>query len=307
MYKITDGDGREYGPVTAEQMRAWIAEGRVSAETKAQTEGSSDWKPLSTFPEFADLLASVPAATMSAPATPAAARSPARISIMAVVSLVLGCSGFICLIFASLAGLILGISSLNQINRSGGALTGKGLAIAGIYVSGAMLVWNLLSIGGILLPALNEAREKARRATCMSNLKQIGISLYLYSQDNKGRFPTDAAWSTLGSYGLLTSKYQTSYETWVCPSDAGIVPGSSFASLTAKNVSYAYNGFGLTEAVQPDTPIAADRSSGDIRSSKPFAGNTWTHKSDGGNVLFADGHVAFQKTFIPPMYNGKNP
>jgi len=40
---------------------------------------------------------------------------------------------------------------------------------------------------------------------------------------------------------------------------------------------------------------------------RPYANNKWTHKTDGGCVLFADGHVAWQREFRPPMYNGKNP
>lgn len=53
MYKIIGGDGRTYGPISIEQLRQWIAEGRANAQTLAQVEGSVDWKPLGTFPEFA--------------------------------------------------------------------------------------------------------------------------------------------------------------------------------------------------------------------------------------------------------------
>ena len=52
MYKILGGDRREYGPVTAEQIRQWIAEGRANSSTLAKAEDSPEWKPLSTFPEF---------------------------------------------------------------------------------------------------------------------------------------------------------------------------------------------------------------------------------------------------------------
>jgi hypothetical protein len=54
MYKIIGIDGQQYGPVTNEQIKQWIAANRVNAETMAQAEGSADWKPLSTFSEFAD-------------------------------------------------------------------------------------------------------------------------------------------------------------------------------------------------------------------------------------------------------------
>jgi hypothetical protein len=61
MYKIIGADGREYGPVTAEQLRQWIAEGRANAQTMAQAEGTTEWKPLSAFSELAETLrASVP-------------------------------------------------------------------------------------------------------------------------------------------------------------------------------------------------------------------------------------------------------
>ena len=56
MYKIIGGDQREYGPITAEQLRQWIAEGRANAQSNVQTEGSTDWKPLGDLPEFAATL-----------------------------------------------------------------------------------------------------------------------------------------------------------------------------------------------------------------------------------------------------------
>ena len=55
MYKIVGGDQREYGPVTSDQVREWISTGRANAQTLASFEGAP-WKPLSTFPEFADAL-----------------------------------------------------------------------------------------------------------------------------------------------------------------------------------------------------------------------------------------------------------
>src|ERR1700685_2521982 len=56
MYKIIGADGHEYGPVTAEQLQQWIREGRAAAQTKAQAEGSPEWKTLGEFSEFADAL-----------------------------------------------------------------------------------------------------------------------------------------------------------------------------------------------------------------------------------------------------------
>jgi uncharacterized RDD family membrane protein YckC len=52
MFIIIGGDGREYGPVTAEQVRAWMAAGRADDDTKARAAGTEEWKVLGDFPEF---------------------------------------------------------------------------------------------------------------------------------------------------------------------------------------------------------------------------------------------------------------
>jgi TM2 domain-containing membrane protein YozV len=84
MYKIVGKDGQQYGPVNAEQVRAWIAENRANAQTLAQTEGSQDCKPLGSIPEFAaDLkppqMSTAAPPTMAAPPSSVAARASNRI------------------------------------------------------------------------------------------------------------------------------------------------------------------------------------------------------------------------------------
>jgi hypothetical protein len=74
MYTIIGGDGKEYGPVTAEQLRAWILAGRANEETRTKAEGSDEWKRLGDFPELAQ-----PAAVPPAPAAPAAPVAPAAV------------------------------------------------------------------------------------------------------------------------------------------------------------------------------------------------------------------------------------
>jgi len=60
MYKIIGADGREYGPVSPEQLRGWIQQGRVNLQTQARLDGGTDWKPLQGFPEFAGTQAPPP-------------------------------------------------------------------------------------------------------------------------------------------------------------------------------------------------------------------------------------------------------
>lgn len=75
MYKIIGGDGREYGPVSADQLRQWVAEGRANAQTRVQPEGSTEWVALGTVPEFAGTAGVVPPPAPAELATDLAARA----------------------------------------------------------------------------------------------------------------------------------------------------------------------------------------------------------------------------------------
>jgi len=59
MYKILGGDGKEYGPISADTVRQWVNEGRANAETQVQPEGAS-WIALGQLPEFAPLFNTPP-------------------------------------------------------------------------------------------------------------------------------------------------------------------------------------------------------------------------------------------------------
>lgn len=53
MYKLIGADGQQYGPVSAEQIRRWLAENRLNASSLLQAEGSQEWKALGSVAEFA--------------------------------------------------------------------------------------------------------------------------------------------------------------------------------------------------------------------------------------------------------------
>jgi len=82
MYKIVGVDGRQYGPVRADEIRRWLAENRVNAQTLVQAEGASEWKPLGTLAEFASEAKPAPPPVMPLPAAAtsrAASKIPAGI------------------------------------------------------------------------------------------------------------------------------------------------------------------------------------------------------------------------------------
>jgi hypothetical protein len=70
MFTVIGGDGREYGPIEAEQIRAWIAEGRINADTKVRPSGSDDWKRVAEVTEFADALQAIARPAVVAPPRP---------------------------------------------------------------------------------------------------------------------------------------------------------------------------------------------------------------------------------------------
>lgn len=67
MFTIIGGDGKEYGPATIDQIRAWIAGGRANLETQARRAGESEWRRLGDFAEFTESSASPPPVVETAP------------------------------------------------------------------------------------------------------------------------------------------------------------------------------------------------------------------------------------------------
>jgi len=210
-YLIIGGNGKQYGPVSGEDLRQWIADRRVHAQTKIQIAGASEWKALSEFPEFSDALNNP-----AQPPPPLSAAAPAKASAMAVTSLVLGILGIFTCGITALVGLVFGIVALVKVKGSKGALKGDGLALAGIIVS-ALFLLMIPVFAGMMLPALSAAKQKAETIVCVSNEKQLALAIKIYSSDNNNHFPPAATWcdAIKGEFG--------SEKVFKCP---GANPGS---------------------------------------------------------------------------------
>ncbi len=129
-------------------------------------------------------------------------------------------------------------------------------------------------LAAILFPAFAKARESARRASCSSNLKQIGISMMQYSQEYDERVVPGAVGEVnvnggTGWMGLL-QPYLKSTQIFSCPSDGdtsvtGSVPlsGDWLLGMPHFHVSYGYNAY-VGGSNAPDPVVSPDVPAGGV-------------------------------------------
>jgi general secretion pathway protein G len=112
---------------------------------------------------------------------------------LAIASLVCGLVGPCTAGLASIAGLILGIMGLKKIKAGGGAVGGRGLAIAGIIVSVVTLILCLIAITGIVMsfatPMIMGQAKHARTSAVQAEIAGLQTALDAFEMDC-GRYPT---------------------------------------------------------------------------------------------------------------------
>jgi hypothetical protein len=300
MYKIIGTDQQEYGPVSADDIRQWIADGRITAQTNAIAEGGTEWKPLAAFPEFAGALAAaartaLPVATFAARPSPApsasfaAPRPRAKTSGMAIASLILGILGVFSCGITALVGLILGFLARGKIRKSQGSLRGGGIALAGTIVSGVCLLATATILAVIVLPRLSEAKQVANTILCANNMRTLNMAMHLYSNGHNGQFPPAATWCD-----AILVFAGGSEKTFQCPAGDG-----------SKRCNYAFNaklGGAAMNRVNPNTVLFFETDGGwnasggpelmlqQLRHTRPLHANE-TAPTKVGLVAFVNGQV----------------
>lgn len=198
----------------------------------------------------------------------------------------------------------------------------KSKPMKGFTLIELLVVVAIISIlAAILFPVFARSRENARRASCMSNLKQIALGVAQYNQDNDSMFPPrynagapyvyppHTAQNT-GGWPILVEPYIKSEQLFQCPSE--ITAPGGMQSSTAIDYFYNYslgskdNGAGgemqggVSEAALqfPVSTILNGDSKTDVATNTAWNINidaaqiaASKRHLDGANYSFADGHV----------------
>lgn len=204
----------------------------------------------------------------------------ARGSGLAIASVVLGILGFVTAGMLAIVGLILGIIACGKSDKHN-----RGIAVAGIIISGIGIVLGLLSTAflvGMFLPALGSARSSAHFAQALNHLNMLDRQVQSYAQDHSDTLPAPDQWITL----------------------LEISPGSML--LTWPGQEHAGRAFAMNGALQ-NVKIDSIRSPNatvlffECASGSPLAGGPELlapqprSKNGGYAVSFIDGHVEVVK------------
>ena len=146
--------------------------------------------------------------------------------------------------------------------------SGRGHRKSGFTLIELLIVMAIIGIiAAMLLPVFSRVRENARRATCQSNLKQLGLGIMQYTQDYDERYPLLVHSGSSGLFNSATTwcdgvePYVKTKEVFFCPSQTkGSHPHYGMNILLSKAFNYEFPGpeqvqFASSEVFRPTEVI----------------------------------------------------
>jgi prepilin-type processing-associated H-X9-DG protein len=178
------------------------------------------------------------------------------------------------------------------------------------------------------------AKVKASRTMCMSNLRQVGVSLIAWSDDHRGAFPWEIQAESGGSssnntihvfpyFQMVSNRvYSPSPRIFHCLSDPVKVFATNWSQLSDANISYFVSLTTITNPLPQTTILSGDRhlqldgkplkaTSAAVSTSSKIE---WTRElhpkssnGSGGNLLFLDGHVEWKTNDVAEVFRTSGP
>jgi len=155
-------------------------------------------------------------------------------------------------------------------------------------------------LAGMLLPALNKARNKAKAISCVSNLKQIGTSVLMYANDNKdivaGYKQAAAADPGEVRWVAVLAPYARTATLWVCPgaAEAGEPEAALLKTRSVNNITTTLSSLAAVQTIGINcfgTTTSPDRafyySKQKISRIKNVGSLIYAGDATGGNIRYA--------------------
>ena len=193
--------------------------------------------------------------------------------------------------------------------------------VSGFTLIELLVVIAIIAIlAAILFPAFARARENARRASCQSNLKQMGLGMMQYTQDYDEKYPHSSSVYGVANFATTNADnpgksiypYVKNWQIYRCPSakdesatDPGTAIGTSYmwnsliTTLTGKSIAAVPEAASIITLQEYNVShYAWFAPAGNAAPNYNYwlAGSTYSNTHfDGGNLLFADGHVKWRR------------